>query len=201
MNLIQLLLICIFLQSSSSSSSSDSSNDRKKEFKKVKKSLKKFTKVTACLVKKKLMSVENLHEFRSFVTEAMEGFKDETKSSKKKKSTTTKVALEDRSNCHLYEKMQQVQMPILDEGNMKRFHESFMKYHPMMLMFKEKFGHLKIPGEDPENERPGLYSWLKNTRAVMSKYKKEGTGRFCEEPKYYELLRDAGVTVCSSNHS
>ncbi len=57
MNLIQLLLICTFLQSSSSSSS-DSSIDRKKEFKKVKKSFKKFTKVTGHLVKKKLVSVE-----------------------------------------------------------------------------------------------------------------------------------------------
>jgi hypothetical protein len=190
----------MFLQSFSSSSS-DSSIDRKKEFKKVKKSLKEFTKVTARLVKKKLVSVENLHEFRRFVTGAMKDFKDEMKSSKKKKSTTAKVALEDRSNRRLYEKMQQVQMPILDEGNMKRFHDSFMKYYPMLLMFKEKFGHLRIPGEDPKNERPGLYSWLKNTRAAMSKYKKEGTGRFCEEPKYYELLRDAGITVRGSNLS
>jgi hypothetical protein len=40
-DLIQLLLICIVLQSSSSSSS-DSCDDRVKEFKKVKKSLKQF---------------------------------------------------------------------------------------------------------------------------------------------------------------
>ena len=190
MNLIQLLLICTFLQSSSSSSS-DSSIDRKKEFKKVKKSLKKLTKVTGRLVKKKLVSVENLHEVRSFLTGT----------TKKKKSTTTKVALEDRSNRRLYEKMQQVKMPVLDEGNMKRFHDSFVKYYPMLLTFKEKFGHLRIPGDDPKLERPGLYSWLKNIRAAMSKYEREGTGRFCEEPKYYELLRDAGVTVRGSNFS
>jgi hypothetical protein len=35
----------------------------------------------------------------------------------------------------------------------------------------------------------------------MFKYKKEGSGRFCEEPQYYELLRDAGVTVHVSNHA
>ena len=75
--------------------------DRKKEFKKVKKSFKKFTKVTSHLVKKKLVSVENLHEVKSFVTGAMKDFKDEAKSPKKKKSTTTKVALEDRSNRRL----------------------------------------------------------------------------------------------------
>jgi hypothetical protein len=106
-----------------------------KEFKKVKKSLKQFTKVTACLVKKKLVSVENLHEFHSIVTAAMKDFKDDTKSSKKKKSSTTKVALQDKKNCRLYEKMQQVEMPILEEGNMKCFHDSFMKYYPMLLMF------------------------------------------------------------------
>jgi len=129
----------MFLQSSSSSSS-DSSIDRKKEFKKVKKSLKEFTKVTARLVKKKLVSVENLHEFRSFVTGAMKDFKDETKSSKKKKSTTTKVALEDRSNRRLYEKMQQVQMPVLDEGNMERFHDSFMNIIQCCLCLKKSLG-------------------------------------------------------------
>jgi len=110
------------------------------------------------------------------------------------------VALQDKNNRRLYEKMQQVEMPILEEGNMKRFHDSFMKYYPMLLMFKEKFGHLRIPGEDPKNEWPGLQDWLKNTRAAMSKYEKAGTGRFCEEPKYYELLREAGVTVCTSYH-
>jgi len=155
MNLMHLLLICMCLQSSSSSSS-DSSIDRKKEFKKVTKSFKEFTKVTGRLVKKKLVSVENLHEIRSFVTGAIKDFKDETKSPKKKKLTTTKVALEDRSNCRLYEKMQQVKMPVLDEGNMKRFHDSFMKYYPMLLMFKEKFGHVRIPGEDPKNEWLGF---------------------------------------------
>jgi hypothetical protein len=110
------------------------------------------------------------------------------------------VALQDKNNCRLYEKVQQVEMPILKEGNMKHFHDSFMKYYPMLLMFQEKFGHLRIPGDDPKNEWPGLQGWLKNTRAAMLKYKKEGTGRFSEEPKYYELLRDAGVTVCTSYH-
>jgi uncharacterized membrane protein YadS len=33
----------------------------------------------------------------------------------------------------------------------------------------------------------------------MSKYKKEGYGRFVEEPQYYELLVAAGVSVCGSN--
>jgi hypothetical protein len=142
------------------------------------------------------VSVENLHEFHSIVTAAMKDFKDETKSSKKKKSSTTKVALQDKKNRRLYEQMQQVEMPILEEGNMKHFHDSFMKYYPMLLIVWT----LEIPGEDSKNEWPGLQDWLKNTRAAMSKYEKAGTGRFCEEPKYYELLREAGVTVCTSYH-
>jgi hypothetical protein len=53
----------------------------------------------------------------------------------------------------------------------------------MLLMFKEKFGHLRIPGVDPENEWPGLQDWLKNTRSAMSKYEKHGGGRFEDEPQ------------------
>jgi len=107
-----------------------------KEFKKVKKSLKQFIKVMVHLVKKKLVSVENLHEFCSIVTASMKDFKDDTTSSKKKKSSTTKGALQDKKNRHLYEKMQQVETAIQEEGNMRRFYDSFMKYYPMLLMFK-----------------------------------------------------------------
>jgi hypothetical protein len=65
-------------------------------------------------------------------------------------------------------------------------------------MLKEKFGHLIIPGKDPNNEWPELQDLLKNTRAAMAKYKKEGCGRFLEELQYYELLVAAGVSVCGS---
>ncbi len=51
----------------------------------------------------------------------------------------------EKQNCHLYEKMLK-KMPVLEEGNMKHFHDSFIKYYPMLLMFKEKFGHLSSPG-------------------------------------------------------
>jgi hypothetical protein len=57
----------------------------------------------------------------------------------------------------------------------------------MLLMFKEKFDHLRIPGEEPKYEWPGLQAWSKNTRAAMTKYKKEGCGRFVEHLQYYEL--------------
>jgi hypothetical protein len=61
-------------------------------------------------------------------------------------------------------------------------------------MFKGKFGHLRVPGEDPENEWLGLQGWLKNTRAAMSKYIKEGCGRIIKEPQYYKLL--VALWVC-----
>jgi hypothetical protein len=45
--------------------------------------------------------------------------------------------------------MEQLEMPVLEVGNMKWFHNSFVKYYPMLLLFKDKFGHLRIPGQDP----------------------------------------------------
>jgi hypothetical protein len=33
--------------------------------------------------------------------------------------------------------MLKVEMPLLEEGNPKHYHESFIKYCPMLLMFKE----------------------------------------------------------------
>ena len=62
-------------------------------------------------------------------------------------------------------------------------------------MFKEKYGHLRIPGVDQEKKWPGLQQWLKNIRATMSKYDRNGSGRFEIEPTYYKLLVSVGVTV------
>ena len=71
-----------------------------------------------------------------------------------------------------------------------------MSYFPCLLMFKEKYGHLQIPGDDdPKKEWPGLQQWLKNIRATMSKYDRSGSGRFAIEPMYYDLLVSMGVSV------
>jgi hypothetical protein len=48
--------------------------------------------------------------------------------------------------------MLKVEMPLLEEGNPKCYHDSFTKYYPMLLMFKEKLGHLRIPGVDPKKK-------------------------------------------------
>ena len=88
-----------------------------------------------------------------------------------------------------------MEIPLVDNGNMKRFHKSFLTYSPRMLMFKEKYGHLCIPGDDPKKEWPGLQQWLKKLRANMSKYDCSGSGRFAIEPMYYDLYVSVGVVV------
>jgi hypothetical protein len=92
-----------------------------------------------------------------------------------------------------------MEMPLVDNGNMKCFQKSFLMYYHCMLMFKEKYGHLCIPGDDPKKEWPGLQQWLKNIRATMSKYDRNGSGRFEIELTYYNLLVSAGVTVRIQN--
>ena len=69
-----------------------------------------------------------------------------------------------------------MEMPLVNNGNMKHFHKAFLSYFPRLLMFKEKYGHLCIPGGDPKKEWPGLQQWLKNIRATMSKYDYSGSG-------------------------
>jgi hypothetical protein len=49
-----------------------------------------------------------------------------------------------------------MEMSLVDNGNMKCFHKAFMSYFTCLLMFKEKYGHLRIPGDDPKKEWPGL---------------------------------------------
>jgi hypothetical protein len=132
------------------------------------------------MLKKKSVSVDNLKQLRATLEAAEKDLEDGSRLTTKHKAGYQRVSLMKKCNCHLYEKMLQVEMPVLEEGNMKHFHDSFMKYYTLLIMFKEKFGHLRIPGEDPKNEWPGLQGWLKNTRAAMSKYKKEGGGRFVE---------------------
>ena len=115
------------------------------------------------------------------------------------KGSQGKVSLSDKDHRRLYKELCDMEMPLVDNGNMKRFHKSFLTYYPRMLMFKEKYGHLRIPGDDPKKEWPGLQQWLKNIRATMSKYDHNGSGRFEIEPTYYNLLVSAGVTVHIQN--
>ncbi len=95
------------------------------------------------------------------IVELLDAVKRDVKDSSRSSSSNRKagcgtVSLTDKHHCRLLQDLMWLEMPVLDEGNMKRFHDSFIKYYPMLLSFKEKFGHLRIPGEDPKNEFPGL---------------------------------------------
>ncbi len=118
------------------------------------------------------MSSGYLKQIVASLDEVKSDLKDGSHSTNKYKAGSGKVSLTEKCNCRLLQEMMQVEMLLLEEGNMKHFHDSFLKYYPMFLMFKEKFGHLRIPGEDPKNELPGLQGWWKNIRSAMSKYKK-----------------------------
>jgi hypothetical protein len=76
--------------------------------------------------------------------EAKKELKDGSRSSNKQKLSNWSILLTERGNCHLYEKILKVEMHVLEEGNMKHFKDLFMKYYPMLLMLKEKYGHLRI---------------------------------------------------------
>ncbi len=129
------------------------------------------------------MSSGYLSQIVASLDEVKSDLKDGSHSSSNKcKAGSGKVALTNKRHCRLLQDMMRLEMLVLEEGNMKRFHSSFLKCYPMLLGFKEKFGHLRIPGEDPKNEFPGLQGWLKNTRSAMSKYEKSGEGRFADEP-------------------
>jgi hypothetical protein len=112
------------------------------------------------------------------------------------KGSPREVLLLDKDHCRLYKELRDMEMPLVDNGNMKHFHKAFMSYFPHLLMFKEKYGHLQIPGDDPKKEWPGLQQLLKNIRATMSKYDHDGSSRFVIEPMYYDLLVSMAVTVC-----
>jgi hypothetical protein len=68
------------------------------------------------------------------------------------KGSQGKVSLSDKDYRRLYKELCDMEMPLVDNGNMKRFHKSFLTYYPRMLMFKEKYRHLRIPGDDPKKE-------------------------------------------------
>jgi hypothetical protein len=76
------------------------------------------------------------------------------------KGSFREVSLSDKYHHRLYKELCGMEMPFVDNGNMKHFHKAFMNYFPSLLLFKEKYGHLLIPGDDPKREWPGLQQWL-----------------------------------------
>jgi len=62
------------------------------------------------------------------------------------KGYSQEVSLLDKDHHRLYSELCDMEMPVVDKGNMKRFHKAFMSFFPRLLMLKEKYGHLQIPG-------------------------------------------------------
>jgi len=56
------------------------------------------------------------------------------------KGSQGNVSLSDKDHRRLYKEFCDMEMPLADNGNMKRFHKSFLTYYPRMLMFKESMG-------------------------------------------------------------
>jgi len=165
----------------------------------LKKACKKVKSIAAWMLHKSSVSAEDCKAFwkelNTICIEVKQKPSSKSTSPSVQKGSQGKVSLSDKDHRRLYKELCDMEMPLVDNGNMKRFHKSFLSYYPCMLMFKEKYGHLRIPGDDPKKEWPGLQQWLKNIMATMSKYDRNGSGRFEIEPTYYNLSVSTGVTV------
>jgi hypothetical protein len=161
----------------------------------LKKACKRVKSIAAWMLRKSSVSAEDHKAFRKELNTIKQKPSSISTSPSVQKGSQGNVLLSDKDHQRLYKELCDMEMPLVDNGNMKRFHKSFLTYYPRMLMFKEKYGHLCIPGDDPKKEWPGLQQWLKNIRPTMSKYDRNGSGRFEIEPTYYNLLVSAGVTV------
>ncbi len=72
------------------------------------------------------MSVENWKQLHATLCEAKKELKDDTCPSKKQKSLNQNILLTERGNHFLHERMLKFEMHVLEEGNIKCFHDSFM---------------------------------------------------------------------------
>jgi hypothetical protein len=176
-----------------------SDDDKSYEQKKLKKAWKKVKSIAAWMLRKSSVSADDCKAFWKELNTICIQVKQKPSSTitslSDHKGSQGNVLLSDKDHRRLYKELFDMETPLVDNGNMKCFHKSFCTYYPRMLMFKEKYGHLRIPGDDPKKEWPGLQQWLKNIRGTMSKYERNGSGRFEIEPTYYNLLVSAGVTV------
>jgi hypothetical protein len=179
---------------------SSDDDDKSYEQKKLKKACKKVKSITDWMLHKSSMSVDDCKAFWKELNTICFQVKHKPSSINTSpgvlKGSPREVSLSDKDHCRLNKELCVMEMPLVDNGNMKCFHKAFRSYFPCLLMFKEKYGHLQILGDDdPKKEWPGLQQWLKNIRATMSKYDRSGSGRFAIEPMYYDLLVSMGVSV------
>jgi hypothetical protein len=163
-----------------------SDDDKSYEGKKLKKACKKVKSIAAWMLHKSSVSADDCKAFRKELNTICIPVKQKPSSISTspsiQKGSQGNVLLSDKDYRRLYKELCDMEMPLVDNDNMNRFHKLFLSYFPRMLMFKEKYGHLRIPGDDPKKEWLGLQQWLKNIRATMSNYDHNGSGRFAIEP-------------------
>jgi adenine-specific DNA methylase len=139
-------------------------------------SLRRHVRSAGWMLCKSSMSVDDCKAFRKELFIICHQVKHKPSSIKAspsiQKGSSREVLLSDKDHQRLYKELCDMEMPLVDNGNMKHFHKAFISYFPRLLMLKEKYGHLQIPGDDPKKE---FQQWLKNIRATMSKYDHDGS--------------------------
>jgi hypothetical protein len=139
-----------------------SSDDDNKSYegKKLKKACKKVKSIADWMLRKSSMSVDDCKTFWKELKTICFQVKHKPSSINTSpsvlKGSPQEVLLLDKDHCTLYKELCDMEMPLVDNGNIKHFHKAFMSYFPHLLMFKEKYGHLQIPGDDPKKEWSGL---------------------------------------------
>jgi hypothetical protein len=100
--------------------------DKYYEWKKVKKAYKKVKSIAAWMLNKSSMSAKVVKSFRKDLLAVCDQVKQQVSSSK-------------ASPCDM-------EMPFLDNGNMKQFHKAFMNYFPSLLLLKKSTATYKSLG-------------------------------------------------------
>jgi hypothetical protein len=136
-----------------------SNDDKSYERKKLKRACKKVKSIAAWMLRKSSVSADDCKAFwkelNTICIQVKQKPSSKSTSPSVQKGSQGNVSLSDKDHRRPYKELCDMEMPLVDNGNMKHFHKSFCTYYPCMLMFKEKYGHLRIPGDDPKKEWPG----------------------------------------------
>jgi len=100
----------------------------------------------AWMLSKSSVSAEVVKALRKDLLAVCDQVKQQVSSSKAspsaEKGSFREVLLSDKHHWKLYKELCDMEMPFMDNGNMKQFHKAFMNCFPSLLLFKEKYGHL-----------------------------------------------------------
>jgi hypothetical protein len=70
-----------------------------------------------------------------------------------------------------------------------RFHKAFVQNYTKLLLFKQKYGNVRVsPAHDEQ-----LANWVKNMKTQLRNML-HGDGQFITDPRYVSYLRNVGIT-------